>query len=68
MIAVYSDEKALTRGRVPDVGLYKLWCRYDMGGNVHTADFWIRIDMRLNISLTKQPFKNKKTNKRGIGR
>lgn len=30
--------------RFPEAGLYKLWCQYDLGGNVHTADFWIRVE------------------------
>ena len=30
--------------RFPEAGYYKLWCQYDLGGNVHTADFWIRVE------------------------
>jgi hypothetical protein len=30
--------------RFPESGLYKLWCQYDLGGNVNTADFWIRVE------------------------
>ena len=30
--------------RFPESGLYKLWCQYDLGGNVNTADFWIRAE------------------------
>ncbi|MBA4397984.1 MAG: hypothetical protein C0394_11475 [Syntrophus sp. (in: bacteria)] len=30
--------------RFPEAGLYKLWCQFDLGGNVRTADFWIRVE------------------------
>jgi hypothetical protein len=30
--------------RFPEAGYYKLWCQYDLEGNVRTADFWIRVE------------------------
>lgn len=30
--------------RFPDAGLYTLWCQFDMGGHVHTADFRVRVE------------------------
>jgi len=29
--------------RFPEAGLYKLWCQFDVGGRIRTADFWIRV-------------------------
>lgn len=29
--------------RFPEAGLYKLWCQFDLGGNIRTADFWISV-------------------------
>jgi hypothetical protein len=30
--------------RFPEAGLYKLWCQFDLGGNIRTADFWIAVE------------------------
>jgi len=30
--------------RFPTPGFYKLWCQFDLGGNVQTADFWIQVE------------------------
>lgn len=30
--------------RFPETGLYKLWCQFDLNGNIHTADFWINVE------------------------
>lgn len=30
--------------RFPEAGLYKLWCQFDLNGNIRTADFWVNVE------------------------